>query len=325
MGEIFGAIGSVAAAAISANATKEATQAQIKALEKQRKFVYDELAPEKIGGAAKAADIERAQSRLALQAVTDPELLRQRYASQTATSKLLQDITSGESPSDVVARQATEEALAGAPRMQEAKAALIDAALKELELGATLPPDLQNELVQTGLQRSGRTTGGAGNSGVGGQLLTTILGSAGIALQKQRQDQAAGLLGQAQNLEQSRASILGTLFPNLASAQQAKLGATQSVFAQANTAVPEAGLGGTDVANIWLARVGATNALAQSAADAAARGGMAQAQILNQGLGQAIGYGAQALPSTSASYNWAKNAISASNAKKDMDYEWNYA
>jgi len=312
MSEIFGAVGSIAAASISAKAAKEATAQQIKALDKQRKFVYDELQPEKIGGAAKAADIERAQSRLALQGIVDPELLRQRYGSQAAISKALGDITGGEAPSDVVARQATEEALAGAPRMQEAKQALIDAALRELQLGATLPPDVQNELVQTGLARSGASTGRASGRGVGGQLLTTILGSAGVALQKQRQETAAGLLGQAQNLEQSRASILGTLFPNLGMAEKGKLGAAQSVFAQANQSVPEAGLGGTDVANIWLARVGATNQLAQSAADAAARGGMAQAQILNQGLGQAIGYGAQALPSTSTAYNWVKNVLGGS-------------
>lgn len=303
MSEIFGAIGSVAAAGISAAAVKDATAAQIKALEKQRQFVYSELDPNKIGGAAKSADVQRAQDRLALQGVIDPELLKQRYASQAATGKLLEDITGGASAADRVAAQATEEALAGAPRMNEAKAALIDAALKELHAGATLPPDVQAELVQTGLQKSGRVTGGAGGTGVGRQLLTTLVGERGLALQKERQERAAGLLGQAQNLEQSRASILGTLFPNLGTQQVSKLGAAQAAFAQANQAVPEAGLGGSDVANLWLARVGATNTLAQSAADAAARGGMSQALLLNEGVGQAIGYGAKALPTTKSFYN----------------------
>lgn len=309
LGGIFGAVGSMAAAKISADAVKDATDAQLKALEKQRKFVYSELDPSKIGGQSLAADRDRAQNRLALQGIVDPELLRQRYASQAATSGQLEDLLSEESDAARVAAQATEEALAGAPRMQEAKAALIDAALRELDAGATLPPDVQAELVQTGLQKSGRVTGGAGGSGVGGQLLTTILGSAGLQLQKERQERAAGLLGQAQNLEQSRASILGTLFPNLSSRAAGKLGAAQSVFAQANQAVPEAGLGGSDVANLWLARVGATNQLAQSAADAAARGGMAQAQILNQGIGQAIGYGAQALPSTAQIFGSNKSPV----------------
>lgn len=304
LGGIFGAVGSIAGAAISAAAMQKATETQIKALEKQRKFVYDELNPDKIGAAALSADVAQSKNQLALQAITDPELLRQRYASQAAISKQLQDITSGESASDTVAAQATKEALAGAPGMQEAKKQLIDAALKELSMGATLPPDLQAELVQTGLQRSGKATGGAGGEGFGGQVLTTQLGSAGIALQKQRQDQAAGLLGQAQNLEQSRAAILGTLFPNLRAGEGAKLTAAQSVLDQSNALVPEAGLGGKDVANIWLARVGATNQLAMGAANAAAAGGRAQAQILNQGIGQAVTYGAAAIPTV---VNWAKN------------------
>lgn len=303
MSEIFGAIGSVAAAGISAAAVKDATATQIKALEKQRKFVYEELDPGKVGAAAKGADVQRAQDRLALQAVIDPQLLEQRYAAQAASGQLLQDITGGASAADRVAAQATEEALAGAPRMDEAKAALIDAALKELHAGATLPPDVQAELVQTGLQKSGRVTGGAGGTGVGRQLLTTLVGERGLALQKERQERAAGLLGQAQNLEQSRASILGTLFPNLGTQQMNKLGAAQATFAQANQAVPEAGLGGSDVANLWLARVGATNQLAQSAADAAARGGMSQAFLLNEGVGKAVGYGAKALPTTKSFYN----------------------
>lgn len=300
---MFGAIGSVAGAAISAKATKDAVDAQIKALDKQRKFVYGELDPGKVGGQALAADRERAQNQLALQAVIDPELLRQRYAAQAGTSAQLQELLGGEALADQVAAQATEEALAGAPRMQEAKAALIDAALQELHAGATLPPDVQAELVQSGLQKSGRVTGGAGGTGVGGQLLTTILGSAGLQLQKERQERAAGLLGQAQNLEQSRAGILGSLFPNLQSAGLSKLSAADTVFKTSAAAAPEAGLSGSSVANLWLARVGATNQLAQQAADAAARGGFAQAQILNQGIGQATGYAAKALPSTQSFYN----------------------
>lgn len=309
MSEIFGAIGSIAGAAISAQATADATAAQIKALEKQRKFVYNELDPSKIGGAALQADRERAQNQLALQAITDPELLRQRYASEAAISQQLANITGGETGADRVAKAAEAEALGGGGVAQQAKQQLIDAALQELSLGATLPPDVQAELVQSGLARSGKSSGGAGGSGFGGQLLTTVLGGAGVALQKQRQDQAAGLLGQAQNLENSRASILGSLFPSLQAQDVTKLGAAQSVFANAAGAVPEAGLSGSSVANIWLARVGATNQLAQQAADAAARGGIAQAQILNTGIGNAVGAIAPALPSTSTAAGWMKNIL----------------
>lgn len=310
LGGIFGAAGSIIGASIAADAQEEATKTQIKALEKQRRFVYDELDPSKIGGAALKADTERAQNQLALQAVVDPELLRQRYAAQAGISAQLQDIIGGESAADRVARQATEEAMGGAGVAAQAKQQLIDAALKELSLGATLPPDIQAELVQTGLQKSGKATGGAGGTGFGGQVLTTQLGSAGIALQKQRQDQAIGLLGQAQNLENSRAGILSSLFPNLQNAAAGKLGAAQNVLAQSSALAPEAGLTGSSIANIWLARVGATNQLAQQAADAAARGGYAQAQTLSAGIGGASAALAPVLSSaTGSAYNWLKGIV----------------
>lgn len=308
MGEIFGAVGSIASASISAGAQKEATEMQINALNRQREFVYNQLDPSVIGKQSKEADVQRAKDRLALQSVIDPELSKQRYASQAAITKQLNDITSGKSPSDLVAAQAAKEAMAP-DGMAASKQALIDAALQEIAQGATLPPDIQAEIVQTGLEKSGQVTGGPGNTGFGGQILRTLVGHAGLQLRQQRLEQAKGLLGQAQNLEQSRAQILGTLFPNLSTVAQNNLKASEGVLDQSNKMVPEAGLGGSDVANIWLARVGATNQLAQSAADAAARGGQAQAQIWNNGLGQAIGYGSQALPSTSTAYNWAKNNV----------------
>ncbi len=314
MGEIFTAAGNIASSAIAANAQKEATQMQIDALNKQRDFVFQQLDPSVIGGQAKAADVQRAQDRLALQAKVDPALLDQRYASEKAITKQLTDLTSGTSNSQKVADQATAEALAP-NALAPGKQALIDAALKEIAAGATLPPDLQNELVQSGLEKSGRVTGTAGGgSGLGGNILRTMVGNAGLQLRQQRLEQAKGLLGQAANLEQSRAQILGTLFPNLNTVAQNNLKATQGVLQQSNSMVPEAGLGGSDIANIWLARVGATNQLAQSAADAASRGAQAQGQIWSQGLGNAIGYGAKALPTTS---DFFKSA--ATNSPSDAD------
>lgn len=315
MGEIFSAAGSIASASIAANAQKEATQMQIDALKAQRDFVYNSLDPSVVGGQARAADVQRAKDRLALQATVDPEALNQRYASEKSITKQLNDLTSGTSNSQKVADQATAEALKP-DALAAGKQALIDAALKEIQAGATLPPDLQNELIQSGLEKGGRVTGTAGGgSGLGGNILRTLVGDAGLKLRQQRLEQAKGLLGQASNLEQSRAQILGTLFPNLNTVAQNNLKATQGVLQQSNSMVPEAGLGGTDVANIWLARVGATNQLAQSAADAASRGAMAQAQTWNQGLGQAIGYGAKALPTTS---DFFKSAATSSPSDSDI-------
>lgn len=306
MGEIFSAAGNIAAAAMQADAIKEATRMQIKALEKQREFVYSELEPGKVGAQSLAADIERAENRLALQGQIDPDLLAARYESSRDIRRRAQEL--GEGGAARVAEVTEQEALAGVPGMQEAKKRLIDAALQELELGGSLPPDVQAELVKAGLETAGRTTGRATGAGIGGQLLRQIIGTAGLQLRRERQTQAANLATAAQNLETQRQNILQQLFPNLSAVQLRNLGAQQAVFEQANQAVPEAGLGGTDVANIWLARVGATNQLAQSAADAAARGAMGQAQAWQQGLGAAIPLAASALPTTQQTWGWLRNS-----------------
>jgi len=259
---------------------------QIDALREQKKFVYDELSPGKIGGAATAQDVQRTKDRLALQATTDPELLATRYA---ASQKLRQGVEElGQGAGDQLAAQAASEAMSGSSGSTNAvKQRLIDAALAEIDAGASLPNDLQAELVKSGLERAGSVTPGASPNGVGGTIARELIGKAGIELKAQRQGRAAALANAAQGLESQRSSLLGSLFPSLKANQLANTNAAAGAFGVANQAVPEAGLGGSDIANIWLARVGATNQLAQSSADAAARGGMAQAQIWNGALGNA--------------------------------------
>ena len=322
MSDIFGAAASLAGAAMNAAAIKAATEMQIKALERQRKFVYDELDPEKVAGAMTKADIDRAMAKLALQSQTDPDLLAARYKTEKQILADLDKIDAEDSNSALVANQATTEALAGIPGMQEAKKRLVDAALKELEMGATLPPDVQAELVRSGLETSGMTTGAASPQGFGGQLIRQVLGAAGVALQKQRQDQASGLLGQAQNLENSRQQILGTLFPNLNMVQLNSLKAKQGVLQQSNDMMPAAGPSGTDIANIWLARVGAAAKLGEKIADVGAAGAMGGAQAWQTGLGAMVPYVANTLPSTTSVYN--SMFGNKTGLPKNYDPNWDY-
>lgn len=282
---------------MQAGAIRDATQAQIEALERQRDFVFSQLSPGRVNREALSADINRAKQRLALQGVVDPASLETRYAAEDSILRQVLGLESG--PAQDVAAVAAQEAIAGTPGMDRAKNALVDAALRELELGATLPPDVQAELVQAGLERSGEVVGGpTGGRGTSGQLLRQIIGSAGLQLQADRQQRAAALTDAASNLESRRQAILGTLFPNLSTVQLNTLKGAQGALEQSNLMLPEAGLGGGDIAQIWLARVGATNQLAQQAANAAAQSAQGQAQAWQSGLGAAIGYGANALPST---------------------------
>ncbi len=301
MGDILGAVGSFASGAMNAAAIKDATEQQIRALEQARNFVYTQLSPTKIGDAALGQDIQRTQNRLALQAQTDPALSRLRFQAQNQLLGQVGQI--GQGSEQMLAEQAASEAMASGPGAVDLRNRLIDAAMQELDLGATLPPDLQAELVQTGLEKSGMVTGAASPKGIGGTLVRKELGSGAIKLQADRQARAAALASTASQLESQRQSVLGSLFPNLNSMKLANIGATSGALGVSNQMVPEAGLGGTDIANLWLARVGATNQLNQSAADVAARGTMGAAQAWGPAIGAATGYIANNAPSTGSTWN----------------------
>lgn len=280
---LFGAVGSIVGGYMQANAIEDATKEQIKAIEKQRQFVFDQLNPNKINEKARQTDEQRAQNRLRLQGIVDPELLQQRYDAQKQISDRLAGLTGDEA--DKVASVAAEEAIAGTPGLNDVKSKLIDAALGEINAGATIPPDVQAELVKAGLEQTGQMSGAATTKGFGGNILRQIIGTAAIQLKADRQKRATELAQAAQDMDVKRQAVLGQLFPNLVNKSVSKLGATQGVLAQSNQMVPEAGLGGTDIANLWLARVGATNQLAQSAADVASRGTIGQAGAYNQMIG----------------------------------------
>ncbi len=302
MSDIIGAAGSIASGAMNASAIKGATREQIAALEKARDFVYNELGPTKVADAALGQDINRVQSRLALQAQTDPALSRLRFQAQNQLLDQTGQI--GQGVEQQVAQQAAAEALNGGQATTDLKNRLIDAAMHELDLGATLPPDLQAELVQTGLEKAGMVSGAASPRGIGGTLVRKELGSGAIKLQADRQARASAMASTASQLEAQRQSILGNLFPNLNSMKIQNLGATASALGTSNQLVPEAGLGGTDIANLWLARVGATNQLNQSAADVAARGAIGAAQAWQPAVGAATGYLANNAPSWNTAKGW---------------------
>lgn len=300
MGEIFGAAGQVASAAISSAATKEATQMQIDALQRQRDFVYKELEPGKIGAEATAADILRAKNRLALQGIIDPKLLEARYKGQSMLLDQLKGIETGKG--DELAQMAAESAAATSPKIAALKERLLDEAANYIEAGATLPPDVQAEVVKAGLEKSGMVSGAASVKGLGGNIVREMVGERALKLKDERIARAAALTKAGQDLENSRTQLLASVFPGLKALQTQNLQNTAAVESLANQMVPEAGLGGTDVANIWLARVGATNQLAQSAADAAARGAMRQGDIWGNAIGGAAGSLGRALPSTTSVY-----------------------
>jgi hypothetical protein len=291
MSSIFGAVGSIAGAAIQSSAMKNVAKMQIDALNKQRDFVFKELEPNKINLMASAADIDRAQSQLALQGQLDPDLLRARYAGEAKLLKGVEEL--GAAPSDVAAQQAFTEAMAQGETgvAAQMKQKLIDAALSEIEAGATLPNDVQAELARAGLERSGTVLGAATPRGIGGNMARELIGTAALNLKAQRQERAQKLTASASALEDQRNKLMLSLFPELQAQQLNNLNAAGGAVKASAAELAPVGLSGESIANIWLARVGATNQLSQGVADAAAKNAAAQGQIWSG----AIGAGTQAL------------------------------
>lgn len=294
----MGFVGSIVSSQISAKAQKDIANRQINALERQRQFVYDQLDPSRLQQAALKGDIENVKQRLELQKKVDPELFKLRFGAEAGINEALNQLTSGGGVD--VEKQAAKEALAGTDVAAQAKQKLIDAALEQLSLGATLPPDVQAELVKAGLEKGGLVTGAAGPRGVGGTLARTVLGQGGIALQQQRQQAASGLLGRAQDLETQRSQLLGTLFPNLATTQLNRLKGTEGALAFSNEMTPNAGLSGKDIVNLWLSRVGANSSLESQKTQADYLGGINRAAALQQGYGAATSYAANGVPNTAS-------------------------
>ena len=288
---VLGMGGEIASSIATKNAMNKAGKQQSKALDKIKKYTEENMDPALLAAKAKEQDIQNAKDRLALQAQIDPELAKQRQISQQMQTEQLLGI--GKGASDEVAAITAKEAIAGVPGMDAAKKELIDAALAEIRLGAKLPPDVQAELMQAGLQQAGQVTGAAGGAagGVGSSILSQVLGTAGLKLRSDRQTQAANLATAASNLESQRQNILQTLFPKLQEQQLMNMKATSGVLQQSDAMVPQAGLSGTDVANAWLARVGALNKLSQQKASVQTNAALAARLAGAQGWGAAMSAG----------------------------------
>lgn len=292
-GALLGGAGAIASGIINADAISKATNLQSAAMQDVIQRITTQMTPAQLQQIATHGDVQRAQQQQALLAQIYPGLAK---AQAAAEGSLASQVTGfgPQSAASQVGAAAAKEAL-GAPSTAGGQQALIDSALAQLKAGATLPPDVEAQLVQAGLESSGMVTQSATGRGIGGQQLRTILGTAGIQLQQQRQQQAASLLTQAQQLETQRQSVLQSLFPNLSNVQLQQAAAPASIFGLAAGATPQAGLSGTSLANAWLQRIGALNQATEQAAGVKASGALAQGQNWSQTIGSLTGSGGNLL------------------------------
>jgi hypothetical protein len=257
-GSIASGVGEGASAINNREAVSKAAGLQREALAKINIAITRDMDPAVVNELVKKYDTESAKNRLALQAQIDPLLAQQRTTSQQKISDQLALI--GVADSDRVAAQAAKEAMSEIPGMSSGIAGLTKAANEQLALKSSMSPDVQAELMQAGLQQAGSATGAATARGAGGVILQQVLGSAGIKLRAERETQAAALMTAASNLDAQRQQLLTGLFPRLQAQQLGNISASQSILKQSNEMMPNAGMSGTQVANLWLARLGALNA-----------------------------------------------------------------
>jgi len=287
MSGIFGAIGSIAGAALTSKAMKDVANMQIKAAKEQRDYVNKMLDTGTISAEASAADVQRAKSQLALQAITDPELLKTRYAAEKKLGEQFAGIDTG--AGDQIAKLAAESAIGTSPKFAAIKEKLLDAAIDDLDRGATLPDDIQAEIVKAGLERAGTTGVGPSAKGLAGELSKKLIGGAALDLQTRRRSEAQGLTSAAQALENNRTQILASLFPALKSNQLANLSASSGILGLSESMKSDVGLSGTNIANIWLAKVGATNQLMSQASNASAQAATETAKAWSSAIGNVAG------------------------------------
>lgn len=271
----------------AARAYQAAADKQSRLIKSMEKRTEEQMDPALVNQLAYEYDVKRAQNRLALQRQIDPALAELRGASEKAITSQLSGFDRG--TADQLAELTAAEATGGVPGAEAMQSQLMSRALENLKLGATLPPDVQAELMQAGLEGAGAVTGRASGAGIGGTLLRQVLGSGALNLQAQRRQEAQSMATAAMGMESQRQNILQALFPKLKEQQLQNLQANMSGLQLADTMTPEAGLGGQNIANIWLSRLGALNDLTMTRGNIQAQGYL-QKKLMNAAAVQQAGH-----------------------------------
>lgn len=297
-GAAIAAAGAVAGALISKSSADKAAEAQQKAL-KQQQSQFNQLDPDLVNSMAQEADRARAKGRIALQEEIDPELGELRKLGKQGLLSSAQDDRLRKVSDTLFKEQAVQD-----PRLEALKNELINRAQQELSAGATLPPEFQNELVRAGVSRGAATGLAIDERSIGGPV-ASVLGQAGLALQRNREQAAASLIGQAQAITDARTNILANIFPKVETVRAAT---AAGQFATADQALPEFGLSTEDIVNLQIARVAGKNQLSQKAADIKSQQALAQGQFTSQ----LIGAGAGAISGGLAAYGATRPAAAPS-------------
>lgn len=317
------AAGAVGSAVAMKAAKDKAARAQKKALGRQGSLLFRELDPDRVNELTQRIDEERAKRRIEFQKEIDPELTRLRQLGKEALVREA-EIPVESRQSTQIANQLFKENIQADPRMEALKGALIDRATSELAAGAALPAEFQAELVRSGLN-TGSQAGFAADQRTVGGTIARALGAGGIALQQQRQGEATRLASAAQDIATTRTNILAGIFPAVRDLEAANRNLAVQNFGLADAALPESGLSGLDAANLQLARVGAQSTLIGKQGEVRAQQALASGAFTSQLIGAGVSGVTGALGGGSGSILNALSTEKAARAKKEADFEWQYA
>jgi hypothetical protein len=246
------AVGAAGAAYAKKNASDKAANAQQNALKGQKKILGEELSRGRINQEALDAERDRARNRIALQEEIDPELAAMRKLGKQQLLEQSQ-LPNASKETVQVAKQLFQENIQPSAGLEKLKDQIIGRAQEKLAQGATLPPEFQAELVRAGVSQGAQAGLKPTQSTVGGRLYQA-LGSAGVALQAQREQQAAGLAQTATGLQESRARILESIFPTISNTETTARANAAATFGVGEETLPQAGLTGAEAANLQINR-----------------------------------------------------------------------
>lgn len=208
---------------------------------------------------ASAQDLAKYKADFSAQVENDPAYAALRNNGAQGLLSLVNQDQSGTSTADTALKGLSSNINANSGANQSLISGLLSQASAELNAGATLPPEFQAELVRSGLENSGNSGLSIDGRGAAGTNIRTLLGSAGLQLQQQRQNQAINLGTTADNLQAQQQNALAELAQMSNSLSQAKAARAQTAVNAGNSTVPSIGLSGQDAANMSIANTNLAN------------------------------------------------------------------
>jgi hypothetical protein len=239
MGAIIGTAASIAMRFTDEAAMKDAYENMRNGLRDQRTALKEDYDLERVANLVKQYDKGYLDRRVELQKEFEPEMYA---AGQQARKDILAQAQTPVSAleSSKTARKLFAENIDEDPELAKLKQNVISRANDVLSMGGDLPAEYQAELIRAGVSGSAQAGVKPQAATVGG-VVSKVLGSEGEKLRQARTMEATKLADTAQSMTESRAKILGSIFPTIQSAEREGLARSAAIFGLANST--EAGTG----------------------------------------------------------------------------------